>query len=113
MNLTIDSAWYPHLPMKEICLQWKLLYIRGRGCGHIGNKNSKKTPRAIATSIVRVYETEGDSTKVSMGLFKEPSKAYFVDINEEKIVSEGISIDGKTIELTVSPYSIANVCIEF
>ena len=48
-----------------------------------------------------------------MGLFKEPSKAYFVDINEEKIVSEGISIDGKTIELTVSPYSIANVCIEF
>ncbi|MGI5851500.1 MAG: alpha-mannosidase [Caldicoprobacterales bacterium] len=63
--------------------------------------------------IVRVYETEGDSTKVSMGLFKEPSKAYFVDINEEKIVSEGISIDGKTIELTVSPYSIANVCIEF
>ncbi len=48
-----------------------------------------------------------------MGLFKEPSKAYFVDINEEKIVSEGISIDGKTIDFTVSPYSIANVCIEF
>ena len=63
--------------------------------------------------IVRVYETEGNITRVSMGLFKKASKAYFVDINEEKIVSEGISIDGKTIELTVSPYSIANVCIEF
>ncbi len=62
--------------------------------------------------IIRVYETEGNSTKASIRLFKEPSKVYYTDINEDKIVSHGIDMIGNTIEFTVSPYSIANICIE-
>ena len=38
---------------------------------HIGNKNSRRLEGNSNKLIVRVYETEGDSTKVSMGLFKE------------------------------------------
>jgi len=63
--------------------------------------------------IIRVYETEGNSTRASIRLFKEPSKAYYADINENKIGSNHINIDGKTIEFMVSPYSIANICVEF
>ena len=63
--------------------------------------------------IIRVYETEGNSTRASIRLFKKPSKAYYTDINENKIDSNHINIDDKTIEFMVSPYSIANICVEF
>ena len=63
--------------------------------------------------IIRVYETEGNSTKAVIRLFKEASKAYYTDINENKTDLSGVVLDGKTIEFTVSPYSIANICVEF
>ena len=63
--------------------------------------------------VIRVYETEGSKTNASVRLFKKPVKAYFIDINEEKIESGNINTDGETISFDVSPYSIASICVEF
>lgn len=63
--------------------------------------------------IVRIYETEGKDTKAKLRLFKEPKKAYFVDINEQVIDNGEIFIERDAVSFSVSSNSISTVCIEF
>jgi alpha-mannosidase len=65
--------------------------------------------------ILRVYETEGSSTIAKLQLFKNAKQAYFVDMNEKKVLSHAgaIDTDGKNVSFLVSAYTTAAVCIEF
>lgn len=64
--------------------------------------------------IVRVYETEGQSTTAKFQLFKPALEAYFVDSNERK-VSDGSSIrtDGELVTFEVPAHTVAAVCLKF
>ncbi|HZK71132.1 MAG TPA: glycoside hydrolase family 38 C-terminal domain-containing protein [Clostridia bacterium] len=72
----------------------------------------KKTTKHL---LIRSYETDGQKTKAVFKLFKEPSVAYFVDINENKIDIDHaeIKIEGKQLTFDALPFSIVNVVVEF
>lgn len=63
--------------------------------------------------ILRFYETDGDNSNAVLNLFKEPVKAYFVDINEKLIDGEAIKIDGRKISFRAIAYQVISICLEF
>ncbi len=63
---------------------------------------------------MRAYEPEGKAAKVTLSLWKQPVRAYYVDLNECKIDNGlNIFVDGERVSFEVQPYSIASICVEF
>jgi len=64
--------------------------------------------------IIRLYEVNGKHDKVNITLYNlKPLNAYFTDINEEKILKEGIALDQNRIYFVMSPYEFKTIVIEF
>ncbi|MCE5173075.1 glycosyl hydrolase-related protein [Paenibacillus profundus] len=63
--------------------------------------------------IVRLYETEGEQTTVSLKFSEKVKNAYFVSIVEQKTDGVGISINGSNITFDVDASSLASICVEF
>ncbi|MBM7582534.1 alpha-mannosidase [Caldicoprobacter guelmensis] len=64
--------------------------------------------------VVRAYEPEGKAAKVTLSLWKQPVRAYYVDLNECKIDNGlNIFVYGERVSFEVQPYSIASICVEF
>lgn len=64
--------------------------------------------------IIRVYETEGMRTKAVFSLFKQVTKAYYVDICEKPVHKDSvIMVENGKVSFEVKQYSVANVCLEF
>lgn len=64
--------------------------------------------------IIRVYETEGNQTKVRLKLFKKVASVHFVDINENKMKAKSrIDREDQQISFDVSANSVASLCITF
>jgi len=64
--------------------------------------------------VVRVYETEGARTQAVLKFARNVSKAWYVDLNENKIEC-GISpqVDGSIIRFDVGASALASLLIEF
>ncbi|SDX67632.1 alpha-mannosidase [Paenibacillus sp. CF384] len=67
-----------------------------------------------ASWIIRMYETDGKSATASFKLFKGAVRAYAVDVNENLIPGDSsVTLAGDTLNVDVSPYSLAAVRIDF
>ncbi|MFW5985058.1 MAG: alpha-mannosidase [Halanaerobiaceae bacterium] len=63
--------------------------------------------------LIRVYETEGQEGEAVLELFKEPTSACFVDINEHKQENKSeIEIVEQTIKFKIGASNIANILVE-
>jgi len=64
--------------------------------------------------VMRIYESEGENAEVVLRFAKTVSNAFYIDINEEKLLSEAmIVIEGNRVKMKVSPYKVIGLCIEF
>jgi len=64
--------------------------------------------------LIRLYETDGSKTKVTVKFYKNPKSAYFVDINENKIFdTKSICIKGERVGFDVVPFNIYGLAIKF
>jgi alpha-mannosidase len=61
--------------------------------------------------LIRLYETDGNSTNVCLQVGFKTKSACFVDLTERKI-SEPMSIDGQEISFDLKPYQSASLLIE-
>jgi len=70
-----------------------------------GQNRSKKL-------VIRLYETEGKESTVSLRLSRRVQQAYFMDINENKGTDSGISVRDHLVSFPIRPYSLVNICLE-
>ena len=68
--------------------------------------------------IVRIYETEGIETRASLRLWTEVRRVTSVDFNEQPVnpsvaKSSNTVVDGDLISLTVPPYKVVTLRLEF
>ncbi len=65
--------------------------------------------------ILRFYETNGEETDAEITLFKEPKAVRAVNLLEEEDeeVKKELRIEGERIELTVNPFEIVTLRVEF
>jgi alpha-mannosidase len=64
--------------------------------------------------VIRLYEVEGKADEVTIE-FKalKPSNAWFVDLNEDKIVGQDVKIEHNKIEFKMNPHELKTVMVEF
>ena len=65
--------------------------------------------------ILRFYETKGRETDTEITLFREPKEVKVVNMLEEEDeeVAKGLKQEGKRITLTVNPFEIVTLKVEF
>lgn len=64
--------------------------------------------------IVRMYETEGRSTKVRMKVCKQLARACFVDVHEQKLPDAGqVHMNGDEVSFDVAAHASATICVTF
>lgn len=64
--------------------------------------------------LVRVYETEGVKTQAVLKFARNVSKAWYVDLNENRIECDrNIHFEGTIVRFDVDAYTVASICIEF
>ncbi|MEN6315078.1 MAG: glycoside hydrolase family 38 C-terminal domain-containing protein [Clostridiaceae bacterium] len=64
--------------------------------------------------IVRVYEADGEKADVILKFERVIQKAWFVDLNENRIeCDDPISVSDTRIGFNVKPFSICGICVEF
>ncbi|MGG1636148.1 alpha-mannosidase [Paenibacillus sp. NRS-1760] len=69
--------------------------------------------QAVNRWIIRVYETEGNTSMVKLELCRKVSKAYFVDTLERPVVEGEVFINESQIGFEVMAFGVASLCIEF
>jgi alpha-mannosidase len=76
-------------------------------------KMSEENPRS--NMLIRVYETDGCSTKAVLKFFKKLKKAYLVDLNEMEIEAESLhmAVSGDRAAFDVQPFCVASLVVEF
>lgn len=82
--------------------------------GHVtlsGLKAAEQSPSS--RWILRLYETEGESTAVTLKFGEAVSRAYFVSMVEQETPGPSIDISGPRITFNTEAFSIANICVEF
>ncbi|TDL56042.1 alpha-mannosidase [Paenibacillus dendritiformis] len=63
--------------------------------------------------IVRLYETDGERTSVTLAFGQPVKKAYFVSIVEQPSDGPDIAVHGSKITFDVGAAAMATVCVEF
>ena len=64
--------------------------------------------------ILRMYETEGRSTKAVLRFAQKIKRAELLDINENVIDGgETLSMNGERVEIDISAHKVVTCCIEF
>ncbi|MFW5998891.1 MAG: alpha-mannosidase [Halanaerobiaceae bacterium] len=84
--------------------------------GNIAISSIKKPEKATDEDklIIRLYETEGISSKAGLKFPFKIKNAYFIDITEKEIeLDSNIKIEDKEINFDTIPDSIINICVVF
>jgi alpha-mannosidase len=65
--------------------------------------------------ILRMYETEGRSTKAVLRFAQKIKRAELLDINEN-VIDDGethVHVNGERVEIDISAHKVVTCCIEF
>lgn len=64
--------------------------------------------------VIRLYEVEGKTDEVTIG-FKilKPSNAWYVDLNEDKMVNQDVKIRHNEIKFKMNPHELKTLMIKF
>ncbi|MGO9309970.1 MAG: glycosyl hydrolase-related protein, partial [Spirochaetia bacterium] len=64
--------------------------------------------------LVRLYETEGKKGPTALRFFCAPSRAWLVDLNENRLDEQGsLTQSGDTVRVEMEPHSVATVVVQF
>jgi alpha-mannosidase len=64
--------------------------------------------------LVRLYDTDGKKGQTALRFFCAPSRAWLVDVNENRLEAQGsLMLSGDTVRVDIEPHSIASVVVQF
>ena len=79
-----------------------------------GLVSAVKSPEDGSGLIVRLHETDGQETEISLRFAREISRAEWVDTHEEIITgASALHIEGKRIRFRLAPHSLGAIHVQF